>query len=240
MLRGRDLRGVVLALALAAAWHARAQAFINAPAGVARTLRPSAGPSAAKADYADRSGSTRCLAMCATALSAAAMRGRTKAAKPKSRVVVQAVGPLPAAPSAVWVSMDAAPASCPSPTICVETPLQPCTPGGAAPVFQKPQESRRRQAGRRQRRSVGARLLAKAFAFSPTVSFEPSAVPMKRQFAMQTKFHFRAGQVRQFEGFFFSGVLDYIAVHGCHSMAPFADLCNFGMSEKDLTLRSRC
>eukprot|EP00434_Breviolum_minutum_P021227 symbB.v1.2.018726.t1/scaffold1506.1/size114864/9 len=88
-------RGGLMAVALlAACWHAREQAFIGAPQGSTSSSRLANGHTMSmKANYTvERHSSVQYIALCATALGAAAlMRGRSVRPRiEKPRVVVQA------------------------------------------------------------------------------------------------------------------------------------------------------
>lgn len=88
------LLGGLLALALlAACWHVQEQAFVNVPQSATSTSRLSGRPMSMKADYTvARSNSVQYIALCTTALGAAALLQR-RSVRPKlekPRVVMQA------------------------------------------------------------------------------------------------------------------------------------------------------
>ncbi|CAJ1357167.1 unnamed protein product, partial [Effrenium voratum] len=87
--------------------------------------------------------------------------------------------------------------------------------GPKQPAFGRSRPRGEGTRARRARQRVGAKLTARAVAQPNVSTFEPSKVPMKRQFAMQKHFCFgAAGQVSQFEGSFSDGVLHYVAFNG--------------------------
>ena len=199
---------------LAACWHAREQAFIGAPQGSTSSSRLANGHTTSmKANYTvQRPSSVQYIALCATALGAAAlMRGRSVRPRiEKPRVVVQAFRMDQALPemisdrAAVASSLPQAPAITRSDLIdCLDTPqtysmpvqetvaTEPTTPlvenaenlrGEAAPA---PGNQNREGGRRQQRRHVGAKLTAHCSAEPIPPSFEPSKVSLQLQQAKQ-------------------------------------------------------
>lgn len=199
---------------LAACWHAREQAFIGAPQGSTSSSRLTNGHTMSmKANYmVERPSSVQYIALCATALGAAAlMRGRSVRPRiEKPRVVVQAFRMDQALPemisrAAVASSLPQAPTITRSDLIdCLDTPqtcsmpvqetvaTEPTAPlvenaenlhGEAAPAPGNQNREGGRQ--RQQRRHVGAKLTTPCSAEPIPPSFEPSKVSLQLQQAKQ-------------------------------------------------------
>jgi len=200
---------------LAACWHAREQAFIGAPQGSTSSSRLANGHTMSmKANYTvERHSSVQYIALCATALGAAAlMRGRSVRPRiEKPRVVVQAFRMDQALPemisdrAAVASSLPQAPTITRSDLIdCLDTPQTYSMPVQEISVATEPTApvenanenlrgeaapapgNQNREGGRRQqRRHVGAKLTAHCSAEPIPPSFEPSKVSLQLQQAKQ-------------------------------------------------------
>lgn len=222
MQRGRSsnphLLGGLLALALlAACWHVQEQAFVNVPPSATSTSRFVSGvhPMSMKVDYTvARSNSVQYIALCATALGAAALLQR-KSVRPKHekpRVVMQAFrmdqAALPEMISRGEVAslQPQAPAAVTRSDLidCLETPqtysmanqdtaataIEPLIEAenlaGEAPAAAPGHNRREGGRQRRERRQVGAKLLRAGCSVEPIPpSFEPSKVSLQLQQAKQ-------------------------------------------------------
>mmetsp|Transcript_52965 Transcript_52965/g.64904 ORF Transcript_52965/g.64904 Transcript_52965/m.64904 type:complete len:258 (-) Transcript_52965:261-1034(-) len=205
--------GCLLALALlAACWHAQEQAFVNVPQSTISSSRLSGRPMSMKADYTvARSNSVQYIALCATALGAAVLL-RRRSVHPriqKPRVVVQAFrmdqAPLPEMISRrheAPMQPQAAVAVTRSDLIdCLDTPKtysmadqDTVAAAATAPLVEQAEnlgEAAPRRNGReggrqrRERRQVGAKLMAHDPVQLIPLSFEPSKVPFQLQQAKQ-------------------------------------------------------